>query len=164
MTRDRQQRIFRQRNESTERPPRIVPLLRSSHLLRALASPTRLRILALLECHELCVCQLTTVLGVAASTVSAHLSQLHRERLLTRRKEGRWVNYALAEDDAAAHLLPPILDGLREDETIRGDLATLERVLRLDREELAGSPEVQEQVRSGVPSKEIEHRSGTVGG
>lgn len=136
-----------------------MSLSSSSHRLRALASPTRLRILALLERHDLCVCQLTTILGMADSTVSSHLSKLYREHLLTRRKEGRWVTYGLAGGRPLGGLLESILDDLRDDERVREDLATLDRVLRLDRELLTGAPESRELVRLGAPLEEIERRS-----
>lgn len=43
---------------------------------KAVADPTRIRILKLLQGGEVCVCQLTTVLGLAPATVSKHLSVL----------------------------------------------------------------------------------------
>lgn len=39
---------------------------------KAVADPTRIRILKLLQGGEVCVCQLTTVLGLAPATVSKH--------------------------------------------------------------------------------------------
>lgn len=130
-----------------------MSLFQTSHLFRALASPVRLRILALLAREELCVCQLTTILGVAPSTVSAHVAKLHRERLLTRRKEGRWVSYRLAE--AGDDLLGSVLEDIRHDEQVEEDVATLDRVLRLDRALVAGAPEIQKLVRIGAPLDEI---------
>ncbi|MEI8396031.1 MAG: ArsR family transcriptional regulator, partial [Rhodospirillaceae bacterium] len=43
---------------------------------RAIADPSRLRILKMLEPEELYVCQVTAVLGLAPATVSKHLSLL----------------------------------------------------------------------------------------
>lgn len=71
----------------------IAPLV---DLLKVLAHPVRLRILALLREGELCVCQIVEVLGGATSTASEHLTALRKAGLLTERKEGRWVRYALA--------------------------------------------------------------------
>ena len=50
--------------------------------VKALAHPGRLRILAMLRGGDLCVCQLTAVLELAASTVSSHLSDLRRAGLV----------------------------------------------------------------------------------
>jgi len=64
---------------------------------KALGHPARLRILTMLRGGELCVCQITAVLGVATSTVSAHLAELRRTGMVAERKDGRWVYYGLAE-------------------------------------------------------------------
>jgi len=66
-------------------------------LLKALAHPVRLRILALLRDGELCVCQVAEVLQLAPSTVSEHLTDLRRAGLVQERKVGRWVHVALTE-------------------------------------------------------------------
>lgn len=64
---------------------------------RALADGNRLRALAALLWHgELCVCQITELLGLATATVSRHLAVLQGAQLITSRKEGRWVYFAPA--------------------------------------------------------------------
>jgi len=82
--------------------------------LKALAHPARLRILALLRGGELCVCQLMEVLGLAASTVSEHLSLLRRTGFVSERKDGKWVFYRLTADPTLLSLceaLWPLVDG-----------------------------------------------------
>jgi len=71
----------------------ISPLV---DLMKTLAHPMRLRILALLREGEMCVCQVVEILGVATSTVSEHLTELRKAGLLAERKEGRWVYYGLS--------------------------------------------------------------------
>lgn len=71
----------------------IAPLV---DLMKTLAHPMRLRILALLREGEMCVCQVVEILGVATSTVSEHLTELRKAGLLAERKEGRWVYYGLS--------------------------------------------------------------------
>ena len=71
----------------------IAPLV---DLMKTLAHPMRLRILALLREGELCVCQVVEILGVATSTISEHLTELRKAGLLAERKDGRWVYYALS--------------------------------------------------------------------
>jgi arsenate reductase/ArsR family transcriptional regulator len=68
---------------------------------RALGHPARLRIVAMLRGGELCVCQITEVLRLAPSTVSAHLKELRQAGLLRERKDGKWVFFRLAEDPAS---------------------------------------------------------------
>ena len=53
---------------------------------RAIADPSRLRILKMLEPEELYVCQVTAVLGLAPATVSKHLSLLRAAGLVSQRK------------------------------------------------------------------------------
>ncbi len=64
--------------------------------LKALADGNRLRVVAaLLACEELCVCQITELLGIATGTVSRHMSILQAAQLVASRKDGRWVFYSL---------------------------------------------------------------------
>ena len=60
---------------------------------KALADESRVRLLLALSGRELCVCQLTELLGSAPSTVSKHLSVLFQAGLVESRKEGRWIYY-----------------------------------------------------------------------
>lgn len=64
---------------------------------RALGDSNRLRVVAvLMEHEELCVCQITALLGLATATVSRHMSLLHAAGLVQSRKTGRWVYYRLS--------------------------------------------------------------------
>lgn len=79
--------------------------------LRALADPTRLRIMRLLTAMELAVGELAQVLGQSQPRVSRHVKILCDASLAKRRKEGSWVflKSAIAEDrDLAA---PPTVGG-----------------------------------------------------
>lgn len=71
-------------------------------LLRALADPTRLRILRLLSAMELAVGELAQVLGQSQPRVSRHVRILCDAGLAERRKEGSWVflKSAIGEDIA----------------------------------------------------------------
>jgi len=61
----------------------------------ALADETRLRILERLRDGEQCVCDLTDALETGQSRLSFHLKTLKDAGLVTDRREGRWVYYAL---------------------------------------------------------------------
>jgi ArsR family transcriptional regulator len=65
-------------------------------ILRALADPTRLRILHLLRQGELCVCDIVKALRLKQAATSRHLAYLRRARLVSVRKDGLWSYYALA--------------------------------------------------------------------
>ena len=61
----------------------------------ALSDQTRLEIVRLLSHGERCVCELQGVLGAAQSRLSFHLKTLKDAGLVTDRRDGRWVYYAL---------------------------------------------------------------------
>lgn len=64
--------------------------------LKAIADPTRLRLLSLIQAHEggeACVCDLTTPIGLTQPTVSHHLRVLLEAGLVTRSRRGSWAYY-----------------------------------------------------------------------
>ena len=65
-------------------------------VLKALADPTRIRILGLLVAGEICVCHIHESLRLPQPLVSRHLAYLRRAGLVDTRKEGLWVHYRLA--------------------------------------------------------------------
>jgi ArsR family transcriptional regulator len=71
---------------------------RTARLFHALADETRLRILGRLRAGEQCVCDLTGALEAAQSRLSFHLRTLKDAGLVTDRRQGRWVYYALAPE------------------------------------------------------------------
>ena len=74
-------------------------------LFSALAHGTRLRcLLLLLERGELCVCELTHVIGAAQPHVSRHLAHLREAGLVTDRREGTLIYYRLSNDHLATLL------------------------------------------------------------
>jgi ArsR family transcriptional regulator, arsenate/arsenite/antimonite-responsive transcriptional repressor len=79
-------------------------------LLKALADPTRLRLVSMVAAHEggeACVCELTEPLGLTQPTISHHLKVLIDAGILTRDKRGVWAYYALVPGalDAVAAVL-----------------------------------------------------------
>ncbi len=68
-------------------------------VLDALADPTRLTIVHLLADEGRRVVELTTALGLAQSTVSAHLAVLRDAGLVTATPEGRATRYGLADTE-----------------------------------------------------------------
>jgi ArsR family transcriptional regulator, arsenate/arsenite/antimonite-responsive transcriptional repressor len=63
-------------------------------LAKALADPTRVRVLAAIRGRELCVCELCDALQVSQSTLSTHLQVIRDAGLVRTRKVGKWVYYA----------------------------------------------------------------------
>jgi ArsR family transcriptional regulator len=95
------------------RPPLLAadccaPLLREplserqaddlARILKALADPTRLRLVSMVAAHasrEACVCELTDPLGLTQPTISHHLKILVDAGIFSRDKRGKWAYYAL---------------------------------------------------------------------
>jgi ArsR family transcriptional regulator len=68
---------------------------------KALSDPHRLRILDRLRGGERCVCELTDLLEAGQSLLSFHLKTLKDVGLVTDRREGRWMHYALNPEAVA---------------------------------------------------------------
>jgi DNA-binding transcriptional ArsR family regulator len=86
---------------------------------RALADPTRVRILAALSEEERCVGALAAHLEMTPSAISHQLRLLRRMRLVRRRRQGKRVLYALDDDhvrDLFAIAREHVLEG-RENES-----------------------------------------------
>jgi ArsR family transcriptional regulator len=62
----------------------------------ALADPTRVRVLVMLEAGRRCVCDLQEEIGIAPNLLSYHLRILRDAGLVTAARRGRWVDYELA--------------------------------------------------------------------
>ncbi|MBK9794901.1 MAG: winged helix-turn-helix transcriptional regulator [Holophagaceae bacterium] len=77
--------------------------------LKAVSHPLRLRVLALLEPGELCVCQIAETLQVPQSSVSEALRELRRAGFVLERKEGRWVFVSVVPRKQASPLLKGLL-------------------------------------------------------
>jgi DNA-binding transcriptional ArsR family regulator len=66
---------------------------------RALGEPTRLQLLQALRSGERSVTELVELTGLGQANVSKHLHQLLDCGYVTRRKEGTFVYYSIANDD-----------------------------------------------------------------
>lgn len=76
-----------------------------AQLFKALADPARIRIVSHLANADepVCVCDLTTPLGLSQPTVSFHLKKLLQSGLLRRERRGTWAYYSI-EPEALARL------------------------------------------------------------
>jgi DNA-binding transcriptional ArsR family regulator len=99
---------------------------------KALADENRVRMLLALNHGELCVCRLTDLFGLSASTTSKHLSILYSAGLVNSRTEGRWMYYSLAGKEASPavrHALRWVFAVLQEDPQIQADSEQLKSIL-----------------------------------
>ncbi|NOZ59288.1 MAG: winged helix-turn-helix transcriptional regulator [Euryarchaeota archaeon] len=71
---------------------------RVADIFKILGDPTRVRILHALSLRELCVCDLSALLGMSQSAVSHQLRLLRSAGLVRYRREGKVVYYSLADE------------------------------------------------------------------
>lgn len=76
-------------------------LTQLSDIFQMMSDSNRLKILYCLSRDEVCVCDLSSVLGMSVSAVSHQLRLLRALRLVKSRQEGRMVYYSLADDHVA---------------------------------------------------------------
>jgi ArsR family transcriptional regulator len=62
-------------------------------VFKALGDETRLKIIELLSCGELCACQILEYFNITQPTLSYHMKILTECGLLTSKKEGSWIKY-----------------------------------------------------------------------
>jgi ArsR family transcriptional regulator len=98
-------------------------------LFRALADPTRLRLINLVAKQEVCVCYFVEVIGVPQPKISRHLAYLRRAGIVAARREGKWMHYKLVmpSDPNAAAILSATVDALREDKELQRDFQRLNK-------------------------------------
>ena len=99
--------------------------------LKAVSHPLRLRVLALLEPAELCVCQIAETLQVPQSSVSEALKELRRAGFLTERKEGRWVFVSVVKKKHATPLLKGLLAQASSLDEVQQDRLRAQEILAM---------------------------------
>jgi ubiquinone/menaquinone biosynthesis C-methylase UbiE len=107
--------------------------------LRAVAEPTRLRLVALCARGELTVSELTQILGQSQPRVSRHLKLLCEAGLLDRFREGSWVFYRLNQSGPTSALARQLVAACDDtDPTLGLDLQRLSAI-KQQRAELASA-------------------------
>ena len=97
--------------------------LQATHLantFKALADPTRIRIISILLRTELCVCDLAATLDMTQSAVSHQLRHMRQMRLVKSRKDGRMVYYSL-DDEHISDLYQRGLEHIHEQLAINNE-------------------------------------------
>jgi ArsR family transcriptional regulator, arsenate/arsenite/antimonite-responsive transcriptional repressor len=96
-------------------------------LFAALADPTRLRLLNLMNGREVCVCYFVEILKQGQPKISRHLAYLRRAGIVEARRDGKWMHYRIQRpDDAkAASILDAAFKSFETDRNMQTDLARL---------------------------------------
>ena len=82
-------------------------------VMKAVADPTRVRILKILEEGEMCVCQIIAIVALGQSTISQHLFLLRAAGLIKDRRDGKWIHYSL-DGKSGNRYAGPALRNLRK--------------------------------------------------
>jgi ArsR family transcriptional regulator len=90
---------------------------RGASVFAALGDPARLRIVAVLSDAGRCVCDIRSVVPIAANLLSYHLLVLREAGLIEGSRRGRWIEYRLTSD--AASLLTGVLAAAGFDAVVR---------------------------------------------
>jgi ArsR family transcriptional regulator len=99
-------------------------------VFKALSDETRLRILKLLECGELCVCDIVAALDMIQPKVSFHLGVLREAGLIKDRRQGKWIHYRIDDSDMFRRfLLLSVFERILE-ESIKEDGKRLKAFLK----------------------------------
>ncbi|MBN1827651.1 MAG: winged helix-turn-helix transcriptional regulator [Deltaproteobacteria bacterium] len=105
---------------------------------KAMADQNRLKILKMLQCREMCVCEIRTLLEVSQPSASKHLRVLEKAGLINSYKEGLFVNYRISrpnENRQIEELLANLSRWLETDDDITN---IMERLPNIHREDICG--------------------------
>lgn len=73
-------------------------LIDLAELFKVFGDSTRIKLLTALSHGELCVCDMSKLVGMSVSAVSHQLKILRSAKLVSFRREGKTVFYSLADD------------------------------------------------------------------
>ena len=94
--------------EIDERMPPEEELQDLAEFFKVFGDGTRLKILYVLLCTEMCVYDIAAVLGMSQSAISHQLRVLKQMDLVKNRREGKTIFYSLAD----AHIVTILSQGL----------------------------------------------------
>ncbi|WMC93539.1 ArsR/SmtB family transcription factor [Kineothrix sp. MB12-C1] len=97
-----------------ERMPEEDKLYDLADFFKVFADSTRIKILYVLLCSEMCVCDLAQILNMTQSAISHQLRTLKQMDLVRNRREGKTVFYSLA-DGHIKTILSQGLDHIEEE-------------------------------------------------
>lgn len=80
-----------------EHMPQEEQLADLAEFFRVFGDTTRIRILYVLMCSEVCVCDIANLLGMTQSAISHQLRILKQMDLVKNRREGKTIFYSLAD-------------------------------------------------------------------
>lgn len=68
-------------------------------IFKALSDSTRLKIIDILSCGEMCACAILEKLSISQSTLSYHMKTLTESGLVSAVRDGAWMRYTLNKEN-----------------------------------------------------------------
>lgn len=94
----------------------MIDYLAESGVFKALSEPTRLKILDMLSCGEMCACKMLDGLSITQPTLSHHMKVLIDCGLVSGRKDSTWMHYSIRKDSIdRLHAFIDLLTNDKED-------------------------------------------------
>lgn len=100
-------------NRVKESIPNEEVLFDLAEFFKVFGDSTRIRIICALFESEMCVCDLSALLGVSQSAISHQLRTLKSARLVKFRRDGKVIYYSLA-DEHIKHIFDEGLNHIKE--------------------------------------------------
>lgn len=97
-------------------------------LFKVLSDETRLRIIHLLNNHDLCVCEMVEVLDLVQPKISKHISKIKTTDLITSSRNEQYIYYSLNKDSSLYPILALILDESKENQMFIDDINKLNTI------------------------------------
>lgn len=104
-----------------------------SKVVKAVADEGRIRILCLLKNKkDLCVCEITDIIGLAQPTISSHLKLLENAGLIESYKDGLWVNYNISSnlDSFSSQFIDILYKNIKDNKQIKADGKKIKTIKR----------------------------------
>jgi len=93
--------------------PTSEELLEVADTYKVLGDPSRLKIVLALAAEELCVCDLSVLVGISISGISHQLRLLRSNRIVKYRREGKMAYYSL-DDKHISNIIAEVLNHIKE--------------------------------------------------
>lgn len=82
-------------------------------MLKALTDETRLKIIDMLSCGQMCACEILKRFNITQPTLSYHMKILTNSGMVIGKRDGAWIHYSLNDD--RNNELRSFLDNLMSD-------------------------------------------------
>ncbi len=93
--------------------PSSEEIIEVADTYKVLSDPTRLKIVLALACSELCVCDLSVLVGISISGISHQLRLLRNNRIVKYRRDGKMAYYSL-DDRHISNIIEEVQNHINE--------------------------------------------------